>query len=240
MSDIASDHLSKRVRRAIIAFAAIGITTAPTVHAKSPDKILVVPPRDLPELARQTGEAMLLRETTDGRAILYVEQGQGARLAIFDVTDPVHIKGKGSVQLGSPGTFDFVATVGSKQELIQFRQGREEAVLNFHNGELPNIEAFRGLTKPGPITRVGNDGLIVVGHDTERPSAGDYQAVDTASAQEFHSFFDGKQVRAEVSKADTGTTFLLADEGLYVVRRPAVESDKRRRDLQWSLMHDGA
>jgi hypothetical protein len=240
MNDIVRDHLSKRLRRAAIAIAAIGIITAPAVHAKSPEKILVVPPTDLPELARQTGEAMLLRETTDGRAILYVEQEQGARLAIFDVTDPVHIKGKGSVKLGSPGTFDFVSTVGSKQELIQFRQRGETAVLNFHNGELPNIEEFQGLTKPGSVTRLGNDALIVAGHDTERPSARDYPVVDTASAQEFHSFFDGKQVRAEVSKADTGTTFLLADEGLYVVRRPAVESDKRRRDLQWSLLHDGA
>jgi hypothetical protein len=240
MKDIVREHLSKRLGCAAMAIAAIGILTAPTVHANPPDKVLVVPPENLPKMARQTGEAMLLRETTDGRTILYVEQEQGARLAIFDVTDPVHIKGKGSVLLGSAGTFDFVSPVGSKQELIQFRQGREAAVLNFHNGELPNIEAIQELTKQGSTTRLGGSGPIVAGQDTRKPSARDYQVVDTASAQEFHSFFDGKQVRAEVSKADTGTTFLLANDGLYVVRRPAVESDKRRRDLEWSLLDDGA
>jgi hypothetical protein len=31
-------------------------------------------------------------------------------------------------------------------------------------------------------------------------------------------------VREEVTKADTGTTFLLTEKGLYVIRRPAVET----------------
>jgi hypothetical protein len=90
------------------------MVTAPAVHANPYSNIVVVPPTDLPELARQTGEAMLLRDTIDGRTILYVEQEQGARLAIFDVTDPGHIKGDGSVQLGADGPFDFVSPIGDK------------------------------------------------------------------------------------------------------------------------------
>jgi uncharacterized beta-barrel protein YwiB (DUF1934 family) len=35
--------------------------------------------------------------------------------------------------------------------------------------------------------------------------------------------FDVKQVRAQVANQDTGTTFLLTDNGLYLIRRPAVE-----------------
>jgi hypothetical protein len=32
-----------------------------------------------------------------------------------------------------------------------------------------------------------------------------------------------KQVRQEVTNAETGTTFLLAEKGLYLIRRPALE-----------------
>jgi hypothetical protein len=238
MNDMVRDHLSKCLRRATTAIFAIAIMTAPAVHANSSDKILVVPPTDLPELALQTGEAMLLRDTADGRALLYVEQPQGSRLAIFNVTDPVHVKGEGSVQLGTSGTFDFVSPIGSKQELIRFRQGGESAVLDFHK-ELPNLRAIEGLTLRGSIKPLGNDGFIVAGQDMERPPARDYQVVDIASEAEYLSVFDVKQVHAEVSKADTGTTFLLGDDGLYMVRRPAAESDKRRRDQEWFFEHSG-
>jgi len=233
------DQLSMRLRRAIIAVVAGGIVTASAAHANPSNNIVVVPPTDLPELARQTGEAMLLRDTADGRTILYVEQEQGDRLAIFDVTDPGHIKGDGSVQLSAGGPFDFVSPIGSKQELIQYRQGHEDAVLDFHKVKLPNLKAVQGLRLQGPITRLGNDGFIVASEDKKVPPARDYQVVDVASSQILSTVFDVKQVREEISKSDTGTTFLLAQEGLYVVRRPDVESAKRRRDEQWDLEHTG-
>jgi hypothetical protein len=232
MKDYLRDPLSNRLCRAVMAIVASGIVTAPAVHANPSNNIVVVPPTDLPELARQSGEAMLLHDTIDGRAILYVEQEQGARLAIFDVTDHVNIKGEGSVQLGSAGPFDFVSPIGSKQELIQYRQGHEDAVLDFHKVNLPNLKAVPGLTLQGPITRLGNDGFIVTSQDTELPRARDYQVVDTASAQLLNAVFDVKQVREEISKADTGTTFLLSENGLYIVRRPAIESENKRREQE--------
>jgi hypothetical protein len=239
MKENVRDQLSMRLRRAGMAAVASGIITASAVHANPSDNIVVVPPTDLPELARQPGEAMLLRNTTDGRAILYMEQQQGARLAIFDVTDPVHIKGEGSVQLGAGGPFDFVSPIGSKQELIEYRQGHDDAVLDFHNVKLPSLEAVQGLTLQGPVTRLGNDGFIVASEDTEAPPARDYQVVDTTSRKMLSTVFDVKQVREKISKADTGTTFLLATDGLYVVRQPNVESEKRRRDEQWFWEHAG-
>jgi len=215
-----------------MAIVASGIAMAPTIHANPSKNIVVVPPSDLPQLARQTGEAMLLRDTIDGRAILYVEQEQGTRLAIFDVTDPGNIKGKGSVQLGSAGPFEFVSPIGSRQELIQYRQGREDAVLDFHNVNLPNLKTVPGLTSRGPITRLGDDGFIVTSQDTEVPQTRNLQVVDAASAQMLNTVFDVKQVREEISKADTGTTFLLSENGLYVVRRPSVEWENRRREQE--------
>jgi hypothetical protein len=239
MQDYVSTHLWRRFRRTAVAIAASGIVTAPAVHANISGNIVVVPPSDLPRLARETGEALLLHEGIDGKTFLYIEQERGARLAIFDVSDPVHIKGEGSVQLGAAGPFDFVSPLGTKQELIKFRQGDEEAVLDMRKATDPNLQIVRGLDSHGPVTVLGDDGLIVVRESTKVPPARDFEVVDTASAHELNRIADVKQVRGEVSKRDTGTTFLLAEEGLYVVRRPALESDSRRREEEWLSNHGG-
>jgi len=62
---------------------------------------------NLPEWARQTGEAMLLLDTLDRRALLYIEQNGGATLSVFDGTDPGHIKSEGSVHLDLGAPFGF-------------------------------------------------------------------------------------------------------------------------------------
>jgi hypothetical protein len=143
------------------------------------------------------------------------------------------------VQLSTDGTFDFVSPIGGKQELIEYRQGHEDAVLDFHKGKLPNLESVQGLTVRGPITPLSNEGFIVAGEDTKAPSAQNCQVVDSTSSPVLGTGLDVKQVRETISKADTGTTFLLAKEGLFVVRRPAVESEKRQRDEAWLSQHIG-
>jgi hypothetical protein len=75
------------------------MSVAPITHANSSDEIVLVAPTSLPTLARQSGEAMFLHDTKDGQTLFYVEQRQDAQLAIFDVTDPAHVKSNGSVQL---------------------------------------------------------------------------------------------------------------------------------------------
>ena len=46
-------------------------------------------------------------------------------------------------------------------------------------------------------------------------------------------------VREEVTNAGTGTTFLLAENGLFLIRRPAVEQNQRRREQEWFWQHNG-
>jgi hypothetical protein len=70
--------------------------------------------------------------------------------------------------------------------------------------------------------------------------AQDYQVVETANAQHLRVAFDVKQVREEVTNASTGTTFLLTENGLFLIRRPAVESEKRRREQEWFWEHTGS
>jgi|ERR1700733_2534558 len=231
MKENMAGSLSKLLRRAVIAIVATGTVAAPAAYAWPSNNLIVVPPTDLPELARQTGEAMLLHGTIDGRTLLYIEQNQGARLAIFDVTDPRHMKGEGSVQLDAPGPFDFVSTLGDRAEVVRFRQGEGSAVLDLHKVNVPTLTKVQGLTLQGTTMPLGDDGFTVTSQaDSNARSTRDVQVVDTASLGESNHVFDVKEVREVLTKHDTGTTFLLTQNGLYEIRRPAVERENALRE----------
>ena len=138
---------------------------------------------------------------------LYIEQNQGARLATFDVIDPVHIKGEGSVHLDAPESFDFVSPRGNQAELVRFRQGQEDTV----------------LTLPHPISDAGTNAFTVTSPTMNAPPALYFGAIDTVLSYELNRLFDVKQVRAQMTRSDTGSTFMLTENGSYVIRRPAVE-----------------
>jgi hypothetical protein len=197
---------------AIAAFCAI--LASPITYANPSNRIVLVPPKDLPALAQQSGEAMFLHDTWDGRTLLYVEQRQGAQLAIFDVTDPAHVKGEGSAQLNAAGPFDFVAALGERAELVRFRHDQAEAVLDLQ--KVPTLKSPQGL-------QVLTSTVLL--SDGSAPPAGSAIAPATdKSVWVDDRIVEVKQVRQEMTNADTGTTFLLAEKGLYLIRRPALET----------------
>ena len=221
MKGNAKNQPSTRLRRTATAMVTCGLMTAASAHADSTGDMVLVPPTDLPVLARQTGESMFLHDTIDGRTLLYIEQNHGARLATFDVTDPVHIIGKGSVRLDASGPFDFVSPLGDQAELVRYRHGHDEAVLDLPTMKDPQLRTVPGLKSGRPVAALGRDGFAVSGQAEASPR--DYQMVDTVHSDEINCVSDVKQGREQVTKADTGTTFMLTENGLYVIRRPAVE-----------------
>jgi hypothetical protein len=199
-------RFSKSLRRAVIAVLATGAIAAQTADARSND-IVVVQPKDLPELARQPGEAMFLHDTIDGKTLLYIEQRSGSQLVILDVTDPAHVTSEGSARLDSRGPFDFVS-----------------------------VERVQGLTEQGQTMLLGTGGFTVTSEAganaaTPPPALRDYQVVDTADSKEATVVSTVKQVREEITSDDTGTTFLLAGDGLHLIRRPAAEMRKSLRQM---------
>jgi len=235
---------SNAVRGAAIAAMVTGIAVAPGVNAKAKPqemagKIILVNPAELPELARRAGEAMLLHETGAGRKLLYIEQNHGARLATFDVTDPSDIRGEDSVQLDVPGPFDFVAALGDHAELVRFRQGQGEAVLDLRNPKAPAMRMVKGLKLQGATEGLGADGFIVASQGNLQPApyARDFQVVETGNLQELNRVFDVARVCEKISSEETGTTFLLTTDGLYLIRRPAVEEEFKTHEEQ--LNHAG-
>lgn len=200
------------------------------------NKIIVERPADLPELARVTGQAMLLHDTGDGRTLLYIEQNRGTRLAIFDVTDPAKIKEEAAARLDTPGSFDFVSPLGDNAELVRFRHGQGEAVLNLHKAKLPTLNTVPGLDIQGSTQRLGDDGLLVADQANAQSGSNDpnYQVVDLSNPLHPNPVADVKQVLDKITNDETGTTFLLATDGLYLIRRPAVEEEHDIHEYQMS------
>jgi len=225
------------IRIAQLTLAAVAaLTLAGHAEARNhpSNKIILVRPTELPELAREPGQAMLLHATGDGRTHLFIEQNHGARLAIFDVTDPAHVKQEGSAQVDARGSFDFVSSLGDYAELVRFRNGQGEAVLNLHKVKAPTLNTIQGLDFQGSTERLGDDGFIVADQPKAQSDANDpnYQVVDLSNPLHPNRVGDVKQVREKIENGETGTTFLLTADGLYLVRRPAVEEEYNLHEYQ--------
>src|ERR1700680_5044022 len=97
----ATMKMTKAVRFGNIAIAAVTgllLTLPLQAQIKSHSGNLIVEePANLPVMAQTPGQALFLDQAGDGETYLYVEQHNGAQLAIFDVTDPAKIKGVASV-----------------------------------------------------------------------------------------------------------------------------------------------
>jgi hypothetical protein len=218
-------RLSRSVHRLALAIILGGMSAAPVAYANPSNEIILVPPTNLPTLAQQSGEAMFLHDTRGGRTLLYIEQGEGAQLAIFDVTDPAHVKGNGSVQLAGAAPFDFVADLGKRGELVRFRGGQGEAVLDLRNS--PMLTMVAGLDTQKSTILLADDGSRPTGQAVNAavgPSTRDYKVFQSGESPSDDRVVEVKQVSQEVTNPDTGTTFLLSENGLYLIRRPALEA----------------
>jgi hypothetical protein len=211
-----------------IAAAALVLPAIPTqaeVHSKSKE-LVVMEARDLPEQAQIKGHSLLLHSDTAGSTYLYVEQQQGTRLAVFDVTDPAHIKLAASATLPAEGLFDFVRPLGENAELVYFRHGQKEGVLDLRKAKKPVLRTVSAPTDLGTAQPLGSSGLLATNTSYKYVPAvaRDYQVVDIAGANPT-LLATVKEVKHLAANDDTGTTFLLGSDGLTVVRQISVEAN---------------
>jgi hypothetical protein len=61
--------------------------------------------------------------------------------------------------------------------------------------------------------------VVVLVPTTPNLLARDYQVAETANTPDLSHVLDVKQVREEVTNPGTGTTFLLTENGLLLIRR---------------------
>jgi hypothetical protein len=229
--------LHQLAKSVFVAFTALAMTF--TLHAEIRSKsqgLIVVQPRDLPEVAQMPGNSLFLHSDGSGETYLYIEQQQGARLTIFDVTDPGKIKLVESITLTVPGTFDFVRPLDGHGELVRFRDNKGVAVLDLHKVKSPSLRMISTLSDSGSTESLGETGFLMVNepYNYVRATPRDYQVVDISLPSEPVLLATVKEVKHEVVKDDTGTTFLLGSEGLTVVRRTSVENDYKTHLMQMS------
>jgi hypothetical protein len=212
--------------------AANAVTTKP--HTKT---LVVESPSDSPVLAQANSEAMYLHTDRDGRTVLYVESANGTKLTALDVSDPAKIQRLGETQLAATGAFDFVEPIGNKSALIRYRDGSGEAVLGFKNSKHSVLEsASAALTSTENAEKLGQTGLLSTGGKTVRPisdsSDPTYKVWDDSKASHPTLLATIPGITERLSNEDTGTLFLLSNDGITVVRRPRVE-EEHKIDVIW-------
>jgi hypothetical protein len=209
-------------------------TSSAEAEIHSPSKQLVVMEApDLPEQAQTPGNSLFLHSDSAGSTYLYMEQQQGARLSVFDVTDPARIRLVVSTPLAVAGAFDFVRPLGDHAELVYFRDSQKEAVLDLRKTKRPVLRMISTVTDLGPAETLGERALLVTGqaHQYAPAVPRDYQVIDIAASvpTQLATVMD---VKHRATNDETGTTFLLGSDGLTIVRRLRVEEKYKVNQMQ--------
>ena len=185
---------------------------------------LVVQP--LAATATKDAEDLLLHADDNGNTYLYVEQQKGALLSVYDVSNPAHIKLQASVETGARSAYDFVNAMGDK-ELIAFRDGSGNAVIDLHKAKTPRLMTIAGLDGAMQETnRLGDAGYLAANIQPVAPTATAphmVQVVETESAPRLLATVPN--VTKQATRRETGTTFLLGENGVTVVRQVNVERE---------------
>jgi hypothetical protein len=219
--------MNQSIRKTLI-LAALAAMAGGAAHGAVRSKAIVVEfPADLPELAQARTDAMYLEDTGSGQAILYLEQDQGRQLAILDVTDPANIRVVGQAAIEAPAAYDFVHDLANSASLIRYRDGSGFAVISFKNYKKPVLKDEPEYLHPASAETYGMHGLLL--ESAGQPSAPgqdpQYQVLGTSSSTDPVPLATIHSVRQRVDRPQTGTIFLLNDDGLTVVRCLASERE---------------
>jgi hypothetical protein len=203
----------------IVAVAAAGCAA----HEGRPQSrnIVVEGPTDLPEMARSGGADIFLHDGNNGKTYLYIEGRTGQTIAVLDVTDPGAIRAVAEVRTAATGPFMYVEDRDPQGGLIQYRAGGL-AVMNLSKYDHPTIDQTPQLGRAKSAQSIGVSGLLLTEYETPpgapRGSVDTYDVLDTAHPGSPTLLATVTGVTRRVTKADTGTVFLLADDGVTVVR----------------------
>jgi hypothetical protein len=203
------------------------------LHSRS-KQIVVLTPKDLPEQAQIGGDSLLLHSDNAGSTYLYLEQHQGARLTVLDVTDPGRIKFASTVSLETEGSFDFAGPLNDRIELIRYRNTGAVAVLDLGKAKRPTLRTVKSLADSVSTEPLGTTGFLAVSqpHNYVRTVPSDFRVVDVSAPTDPHLLTTIKQVEHRVVNDNTGTTFLLNSEGLSVIRQPDVEEEYQQHERE--------
>jgi hypothetical protein len=189
-----------------------------------------------PITATTDAQDLMLHTDNNGSTFLYVEQQQGAVLAVYDVTDPADIRLEATVPTGAHGSYDFVGAIGNS-EVIAFRDGSGSGVINLQRATAPKLAMIAG-TVPASSERLGDSGYLASSFMADGPVAvaaaqpRSVQVVETATETP-RVVITVAKVTKQVARPETGTTFLLGENGVTVVRQIATERAYEEQLALW-------
>jgi hypothetical protein len=210
---------------AVLATTGVNAKAAVRPHSKT---IRVESPSQFPVLAQNGGEAMYLYDTGDGRTLLYIETQGGRELSALDVTDPTKITAVTQTQLETKAAFDFVHAVGGRGALIRYRDGSGFALLSFRKYKHPVLVEGPALERADESESLGQTGLLLTSANLPSEPVREtqtYTVLDTSNSSQPGLLASIPAVKQRLSKADTGTLFLLNNDGVTVIRRLRVEEE---------------
>jgi len=208
---------------------AVGILAATAMNAAAATRhssrnIVTLSPSSSSALAQANSEAMYLRDSNDGRSILYVEANNGRALDVIDVTNLAAISRIAQVTLPADGTYDFgLAT--DHGVVVRYRDGSGQAFISFKNYKQPKLVASPAFKNTNTAEELGHD--IVLSNAKVVPSGivdPTYEVLDdSTSTPSLVASVSG--ICQEIERPSSGTLFLLSSDGVTVVRQPLVEQD---------------
>jgi hypothetical protein len=211
---------------------ALSVQAGAVVRTKA---VVVESPADLPELAQGPGEAMYLHHTGAAQAILYIERDHGRKLAVLDVTDPANIKAVGQVSMDAASAYDFVQDLADSAVLIRYRNHSGFAVINFKNYKQPTLKAEPEYLHPATVDADGSHAVLLVsapGAQTSSPREPEYEVLNVANPSDPAPLASISGVIQRLDRPQTGTVFLLNDQGLTVIRCLAAEREHQLEKWQ--------
>ncbi|MGA9670197.1 MAG: hypothetical protein WBQ94_13375 [Terracidiphilus sp.] len=215
----------KRFWKTLFVTALVSAAAAHAEVASQSKTIVVMQPRDLPQTAQAAGQSMQLHAFSNGVIYLYIEQHQLGRLAVLDVTDPARIKQVAEAKMDIPDSFDFGAPLNDSVILVNFRDGKGSALLDLRKPKEPTLTTASPLLVGASAEKIGRLGLLLANGSpiSTSPAVQDYSIVDSSNPATPRLLGTVRNVRKELVNEDTGTTYLLGEDGLTVIRQPAVE-----------------
>lgn len=225
--------VKERTIKALLAALPLLLVSVPSTtwaRASRPD-LVVVAASQLPPQAREPGEAMHLYAPSADTLYLYVEQGHGHQIAIFDVTRPAKIVLKGVAEVNAPGPFDFLEPVGQHTLLIQYRNGSGTALLDVKHPREPRLR---------PVGFPASESYVIPAHAetdaaTQTQVPHDYLVIARAHATPIATV--PAVVQRQIDEV-CGTTYLLGANGLTVIRNIGREHNYAEMAAGWTSDND--
>lgn len=213
-------------------FSACFIITICTARAQTfshARDVVIEAPANLPLESRQPANALYLNTSSgDGNAYLYIEQQDGKRFVVLDVTDLAHIKAIRTMSLPFSKSFQFAEELNDSYIVLRSMDQKEMAILNIRKAKAPVLEAVDAFQCTGTVQPIGQSTFLLASASAvpaTLPTPQEYRVIEGTKGLHFSTLYAAKGVIASISREETGTLFLLGAEGLTVIRHPEQEEE---------------